>query len=157
MLDLGQDELRSRLDFPGLVSQNFIGTSPVDSSYNCVAWAAGVTDVPWWPFEWPYHWPPEAPLEETISAFVAAYATLRYVECDEADFEDGIEKVAIYGDAQQVPTHVARQLPDGRWTSKLGDLKDIEHSTLEDLAGGLYGTPVTFMRRPRGRREQDQQ
>ncbi|MSQ27607.1 MAG: hypothetical protein EXR51_05655 [Dehalococcoidia bacterium] len=119
----------------------------MDSSYNCVAWAAGVTTVPWWPFEWPYYWPQNVPLEESITAFVAAFATLRYVECDQPDLEDGIEKRAIYADAQQVPTHVARQLADGRWTSKLGDLKDIEHATLADLAGGLYGTPATFMKR----------
>ena len=39
-------------------------------------------------------------------------------------------------------THAARQLPSGKWTSKLGDADDIEHNTLE---GGMrflacYGT-----------------
>lgn len=154
MLDLGQDELRSRLDFPRLRPQNFRRASPVDHDYNCAAWAAGVTDSPWWPFRWPYYWPPGAPFEETLPAFLAAYAALNYVECDNADFEDGMEKIAIYADTQQVPTHVTRQLEDGRWTSKLGSLKDIEHSALEDLAGGLYGMPAKFMRRPRARQEE---
>ena len=85
MLDLGQDEAQSRLDFPMLNVHNFSRTSPASDHYNCAAWAAGIADRPWWPWEWPYYWPPEAPLEATIPAFVAAYATLGYVECDTAD------------------------------------------------------------------------
>ena len=45
-------------------------------------------------------------------------------------------------------THVALQLPTGRWTSKLGGLEDIEHDTLKALEGIDYGEPVRFMKRP---------
>ncbi|MCG8587287.1 MAG: hypothetical protein MI757_21490 [Pirellulales bacterium] len=45
-------------------------------------------------------------------------------------------------------THAARQLPDGRWTSKLGKAEDIEHDSANDVAGGLYGEVVEFMKRP---------
>ena len=48
--------------------------------------------------------------------------------------EIGFEKVAIYSDAHG-PQHVARQLPDGKWTSKLGQQVDVEHSTLSVLEG----------------------
>jgi hypothetical protein len=51
-------------------------------------------------------------------------------------------------DAQGSPTHAARQLDNGRWTSKLGELEDIEHS-LRDLEGAAYGTVVQVMKRPR--------
>ena len=47
-----------------------------------------------------------------------------------------------------VPTHAARQLPDGKWTSKLGPFEDIKHSTLVCLKGPLYGEPDTYMKRP---------
>jgi hypothetical protein len=46
--------------------------------------------------------------------------------------------VALYADGQGVPLHAARQWPDGRWTSKLGAMEDIEHA-LQDLVGSEYG------------------
>ena len=45
------------------------------------------------------------------------------------------------------PKHAARQLPSGRWTSKLGFLEDIEHA-LHDLEGTEYGAVVLVMKRP---------
>jgi hypothetical protein len=55
-------------------------------------------------------------------------------------------KVAIYASGGEL-THAARQLPDGQWTSKLGDLEDIEHDTLEALKCEEYGKPVLIMRK----------
>ncbi len=75
---------------------------------------------------------------------------LGYEECEDGSHEPGFEKIALYAkDAE--PTHAARQLPDGRWTSKLGKLEDIAHS-LEGLAECLYGEIVLFMKRPAGDR-----
>jgi hypothetical protein len=37
------------------------------------------------------------------------------------------------------PTHAARQLPNGKWTSKLGRWQDIEYE-LDGLVGKMYGT-----------------
>jgi len=48
-----------------------------------------------------------------------------------------------------VPTHAARQLENGRWTSKLGELEDIEHD-LHHLASGAYGAVVQILKRPAG-------
>jgi len=61
--------------------------------------------------------------------------------------EPGVEKVALYG-VSIFYTHVARQLPTGTWTSKLGAAEDIKHETPEDVAGGAYGQVVQFMKRP---------
>jgi hypothetical protein len=55
--------------------------------------------------------------------------------------------VALFADAQGVLLHAARQLPGGRWTSKLGALEDIEHA-LQDLVGTEYGSVVQVMKRP---------
>lgn len=52
-----------------------------------------------------------------------------------------------FADADSIPTHAARQLPNGRWTSKLGFLEDIEHD-LHDVAGEAYGTVVVLLKRP---------
>lgn len=76
---------------------------------------------------------------------------LGYEECADADLNDGYEKVVIFADAEMKPTHAARQLPDGQWTSKLGSLQDIAHAKVENLNGDAYGAPVRFMQRPRNR------
>jgi hypothetical protein len=58
--------------------------------------------------------------------------TKDYEQCDDGTPECGYEKIAIYVRSGEVK-HVARQLPDGRWTSKLGPGYLIEHSAVEDL------------------------
>jgi len=45
------------------------------------------------------------------------------------------------------PTHAARQLPSGRWSSKLGPMEDIEHE-LQDVTGSVYGSVVLVLKRP---------
>lgn len=98
------------------------------------------------------YWPSNAPREETIEAFVRAFATLGFVECADGALEQGVEKVAIYAEmiaGTPSPTHAARQLSDGRWTSKIGELEDIEHTTPEAVNCAVYGAPVRFLRRVR--------
>ncbi len=67
------------------------------------------------------------PLEETLSAYIQAYQTLGYEPCDSTDLEDGYEKIVLYINEEGIPTHAAKQLSTGKWSSKLGDLEDIEH------------------------------
>jgi hypothetical protein len=133
--------------FPFLSNSNCIVTSPATPSYNCIAWAARDTRRWWWPVPGVYFWPSSAPYEETIEAFVAAFATLGFQQCETAALENGWEKVVIYVNASRVPTHMARQLPDGAWTSKLGSYFDIQHSQPEDVEGPAYGSPVVYLRR----------
>jgi hypothetical protein len=75
------------------------------------------------------------------------FAGLNYRRCNGPDLEADFEKVAIFAKNARA-THVALQLPDGQWTSKLGDLDDITH-TLAGISGDLYGAPVRYMRRRR--------
>lgn len=58
----------------------------------------------------------------------------------------GFQKVAFFVGANGVPTHAARQLPSGLWTSKLGEWEDIEH-TLHALEGDIYGTVALLLKR----------
>jgi hypothetical protein len=62
------------------------------------------------------------------------------------EVEPGIEKVAVYADALGKPQHAARQLPNGRWTSKVGTMEDIEHE-MEGLEGESYGRVVLVLER----------
>jgi hypothetical protein len=124
-------------------------TSDATDDYNCAAHAAKVDDAWWWPDPeaTEYFWPHGAPREETIEAFVAGYQTLGFEECQDGALEAGYEKIVIYANLSGSPRHVARQCPDGRWSSKLGGEEDIAHDSPETLAAGLYGYPARFMRR----------
>ena len=89
----------------------------------------------------------------TIDAFMRAYGTLGYTLCFDESLEESLEKIAIYGttalDGSVIPTHAALQLQSGKWTSKLGPFEDINHDTVDDVRGPVYGTRICCMSRPR--------
>ncbi|HVA48041.1 MAG TPA: hypothetical protein VNH11_16850 [Pirellulales bacterium] len=87
--------------------------------------------------------------DASVRAFAELYASLGYEGCGDGRFQRGFEKVALFA-KDGAPTHAARQLPDARWTSKLGRWEDIAHR-LEALTGNEpneYGEIVVFFRRP---------
>jgi hypothetical protein len=134
-------------DFPRLKPENHRTTSLAAIDYNCVAWAAGDTENWWQPGVF---WPTQTlPDDFGIGALEDAFKTLGFEPCDDDRPESGFEKVALYGN-NFLYTHAARQLPDGKWTSKLGKAEDIEHDTPDVVAGGIYGEVVEIMRRPSG-------
>lgn len=136
--------------FPGLAGGDYRITSPSSRRYNCIAWAVGDSGNGWWPGPDREHeyWPPDVRREPTLAAFREAFASLGFVACEGEEVEPAFEKVALFADAQGKPQHAARQLSDGRWTSKLGRREAIEHG-LRDLEGEVYGSVVLIMKRPR--------
>jgi hypothetical protein len=130
---------------PRLTATNYRITSSASWQYNCIAWAADITDAWWWPAPGRY-WPSEAPREETIAAFLAAFASLGYQPIADSALEPAVEKLVLYAQ-NETPTHAARQLADGWWTSKLGPNIDIEHETPDAVTGGLYGEVVAVLGR----------
>ena len=136
--------------FPRLQRSAFEITSPAQPDYNCIAWAAG-EDTRWWEPDafGLYYWPEDIPRQYTLEAYSSAFRRLGFEVCGEHALEKGWEKVAIFAGEDGVPTHAARQLPDGTWTSKLGKLEDISHPEVEHVAGTAYGKPVRFLRRLR--------
>jgi len=133
--------------FPGLQTTGYDITSPATKEYNCIAWSAGDSETWWWPNK-DCFWPSKLPQEENITEFIKVYEALGYSICDSDSYEEGVEKIAIYVDPEGIPTHAARQLNNGCWTSKLGKLEDIEHNTLEGLEGQQYGKVAVIMKRP---------
>lgn len=143
------------------------GRFPKPGAYNCIAWAANDPNKDhWW---WPVggYWPPWGRREETVRCFVNTFRFLGYSVCKSSRREPGFEKVALYAmhrsnsprevpqrlsalNPDWAPTHMARQLPDGTWTSKCGGSEDITHLTLDALESYGpcgYGCPVLYMRR----------
>jgi hypothetical protein len=103
----------------------------------------------WWPDDLNLSfWPHGAPRELTPQAFEAAYGLVGYQRCADGALEPGFQKIAIFVSTDSRPTHAARQLPTGEWTSKLGSLEDITHVALDGVAGEEYGTVAFFLRRP---------
>jgi hypothetical protein len=140
--------------FPHLSDRDYQITSPATRKYNCAAWSLAATDAKWWPD--PFNigrWVPNLPREETVEGFLRLFVYFGYEQCHDGALEEGYEKIAIYAlrqaDGSLSPQHFARQLPNGNWTSKLGDFEDIEHHLLESLNGASYGTPVCYVRRAR--------
>ncbi len=131
--------------FPRLTESNHRVTSPADVKYNCVAWSAGEMGRWWQPG---VYWPIEVSRDEVgIGVLVDAFRALGYSEATSDQFDPAFEKVAIFGSGLCY-THAARQLANGKWTSKLGKLEDIEHDCPDDVAGGIYGEVVEIMQRP---------
>jgi hypothetical protein len=129
------------------INSSFVITSARDASYNCVSWAALDQDNWWWPSEDDY-WPQGIEKKVTIECFIAAFATLGYEICNSVQLEESLEKIVIFT-KEGTPTHVARQLPTGRWTSKLGHEFDIAHAELDDLTGKKFGKWSRVLCRPK--------
>jgi len=136
-------------DFPDLASSGYRITSEATTDFNCIAWAAHNEEVWWWPdSQYIGYWPPNVPREETLHAFILVYQSLGFIVCEDSALEEGYEKIAIYVKRGK-PTHATRQLETGKWTSKLGNIEDIEHETLESISGEKYGHVAVYMKRPR--------
>jgi hypothetical protein len=82
---------------------------------------------------------------------ISAFEQLGYATCSTDALETDHEKVALYVDKDGLWTHAAKQLSDGQWTSKLGNLEDIIHRTPQAIAGPdpAYGDVACFMKRKR--------
>jgi len=128
-------------------------TSKATIDYNCLSWAVELTDT----FIDPenrcvgYSWPDGAEREWTTAACRKVLAYYGYVEeCDDGSFEDEYVKVAMYVDESGAPTHFARQIVDGNWTSKLGDFIDVVHHNLSCIEGNdhqHYGTAKYYFKK----------
>jgi hypothetical protein len=142
-----------RRDWPNLGPHNGRLTSEETPDYNCLALCAGKTDDWWGPYVIPPErpgiiWPPGVHPDNTPGDWGAALATVGFVPCEDSRLEEGFVKVALYANSRGDATHVAIQLADGRWKSKLGIFEDIEHDDPGALEGGLYGAVHSYLKRP---------
>ena len=143
--------------FPGLSNDpDFKVTSPSTPNYNCIAWASHYDNRWMWPkipgmllFDGWSYWPDGVENSEDVSAFIKAFEKKGYVLCDNADFEKDFSKIALYIQPGTTDcTHAARQMRNGKWTSKLGRLNDIQHGTPYTIEGDAYGKVHCIMKVP---------
>lgn len=147
--------------FPNIVRSGYTITSPEDWSYNCFAFAVDDREN-WWDLRRKRitpsmrgFWYDDVPPGRSIDALVGAYQKHHGFElCADGSLEAGFEKIAIYVDENDRPSHAAKQSPGGRWLSKAGGYEDFSHE-LHALEGRLeYGKVVVFLKRPHGIRAQ---
>ena len=138
------DPVLTATRYPNLASEGYVPDSPDTPQYNCIAWAMGDASRWWWPHSH-YYWPPRCRLDNSVDAFIEMFVAMGFDECPDATVEAGYEKVALYA-LHDAPTHAARQLPNGEWTSKIGRYIDMRH-TLRGLEGPTYGRVVRYFRR----------
>ena len=133
--------------FPNLAGSGYEITSAASKEYNCIAWVLGISSQPWDCYDPDGYWPPSIPRDDLIVTVMSLFAGEGFSLCDDDAPEPGYEKIALYAFVGQF-MHVARQLEDGRWTSKLGNREVITHPSLTNLAGGFFGSVHCIMRRP---------
>ncbi len=139
--------------FPNLLTVGYKITSKRDETHNCIAYAAGDERRKWACPELAkqagYYWPPDAKPGSGIDELVYAYEAIGFRRCDGDHVEPGFEKVAIYMDSRGRWSHAAKLLPDGAWSSKIGNIEDIRHNSPYAFAGDFgYGDVYCFMKRP---------
>jgi len=160
----------NRPKFAGVSGGNCPITSLPSPAYNCVAWALGFDDQFWWPVPWAGggQWPVHLARRDDIATFVELFRHFGFFPCLSTRLAHGSELIALYGlplnESFLVPNlptlsqtdllgfqfrHVARQLPSGVWTSKLGLSFDMEHPDPVSLEGAAYGRVVLYMARAR--------
>ena len=133
--------------FPNLAGSGYEITGEPSRGYNCIAWALGIFTKIWDCNDPNAYWPPSLPHNQEIGTLMRLFAGEGFTLCEDGTLEPGYEKIALYSFAGQF-MHVARQLKDGRWTSKLGNREAITHPSPASLAGGFYGNVQSLMRRP---------
>lgn len=151
MVSSGDDKQkrRDRLEraICGLREADYELTSDPDGGYNCIAWAAGDNENTWDDEDEDSIWPEGAYLRDgSIESLMEAFSSLNFEPCDDGRFENGYEKVVLYRRGKTW-THAAKQLPDGRWSSKCGELDDIAHKHPSDVCCDAYGVLHCYMRR----------
>jgi hypothetical protein len=137
--------------YPDLEQPCFHITSEASGAYNCIGWVLDSTDAYIWPTggltDAGVEWPDGVPREVTIPAFVALFVGAGFEQCLDDIHEDGYIKIVLYAINHQEPTHAAREIPGGKWTSKFGDRVDARHDSVDDLNSRVYGRAVAYFRR----------
>ncbi|MDQ3635748.1 MAG: hypothetical protein M3405_14745 [Acidobacteriota bacterium] len=134
--------------FPNIDIEGFKVTSELDFFYNCFAWAGEDNTRNWEPGSRYSHWLTDNPAY-TLENFIDNYSRIGYTELTKSSaLESDYEKIVIYVNDDGIPTHAARQLESGKWTSKLGIREDIEHSTPECIESDEYGVIKVILKRP---------
>lgn len=131
--------------FPNSFEYPFEITSPETATYNCVAWALSDFDH-WWEADENCLWLENIEYSQSLTAFIALFEKFNFEVSENLLFEEGFEKIALFSIDNITCEHVARQIDDNLWTSKLGVSYDVSHQ-IQALENGIYGQIVLILKR----------
>lgn len=135
--------------YPNLSPDTYHKTSDETKDYNCVAWIHGRQDEPV-DLSLDDEGDPIPGFDPTPAPYIIYFKEFGFSECEDGTLVEGVEKIALYQGRDDYFEHVTKQLPNGNWTSKVGEFEDIEHYNLEALNNPTnYGKVTVFMQRPR--------
>lgn len=138
------DYLKSSF-FPNSEKEPILIQSPETSTYNCVAWVLGKMDA-WYEPDLDYDWIAGLPMENDLATMQKFFEYFAFEGCEKPSLSDFSEEIIALFAKDGIFTHVAKRLENGRWTSKMGNSYDVEHS-LTSISDGLYGEVVLYMRK----------
>ena len=146
---------------PALIAeQNFIYSSKKRKGYNCFAYAVGEEnkDIDMTSFSKRFDISKAGlskdPLDHTIEGYIKLLRGFYQFEvCEDGELEAEFTKIVLYEgvspeDKEIGFSHIALQLKNGMWRSKLGTWEDITHLAPETIEGDYYGRPVVYMKHP---------
>ena len=104
--------------FPDLVNVAAKQTSQFDEYYNCIAHAFLDDQNWWWPTGLPAgghdqhgcYWPMASDNRTCMQAFTDWFAKDGWTQSSSDSFDPNKQKIALYADFNNSPTHAARQL-----------------------------------------------
>jgi hypothetical protein len=137
--------------FPRLCGTVWAIKSRRTRRYNCLAWAAREKHRRW-DFAKGAYWPKGVKRASGIAYLVGAFQAEGFSVCKKDDcqkYDSTADLIVVY-EKHRIGTHAARLLANGMWSSKLGDIEDVQHQTPEDVGGDEYGDPRVYMKRKRG-------
>lgn len=119
--------------------------------YNCVADALGDNRRWWWPGE---YWPEAFNFGETVQSFDALIESFGGKNLGWAGEKENSSDVllalfTIDGTDEGEPTHLMRQLSNGKWRTKMGPDWTLQIDDIGELAGGDYGDVAQFYSVPK--------
>jgi len=124
-------------------------------AYNCIGWAFGDNTRWWWPSFGGCFWPKKCVVEDhtvfggmnELESFKKLFEYAGAESTMDDKPEEGFVKLAVYKGHKNI-THLARLLPDGTWTSKMGDCAKVVNDEPYDLSGGAYGRVAEIIKIP---------
>ncbi len=131
--------------FPNSFKEPFEITSPKTSEYNCLAWALD-DNTKWYESDDDYYWFNGIARNNTLNTIQAIFENLGFQRTDNIEFQLGIERIALFSKDNDECLHLASQIDNDKWTSKLGSSYDVIHS-LKSIENGIYGKAVVFLER----------
>lgn len=119
-----------------LIQNDIPGKS--NDNYNCIAFTVDDFDNKIFPISnMDFKWPLQSRIN-SIDNFVEFYKLFGYIPCGKNfSYDNKFNKIALYVDKNNFPTHAAKQYDEKYWESKIGNYERILH-TLEGLEGSHH-------------------